>query len=80
MNFNFDTQQQNPSQNFGSLDKSEPNSYDRRTSSVEVTKNSKGYNWSIKLYFDKDVQSADDIVCETAQLDEKLRQQFERGE
>lgn len=46
-------------------------------SSISIDKNSKGYSWSLKLYFNEsDPQAADNSIQELKRLDTKLQQTF----
>lgn len=44
-------------------------------SSIEVVKNSKGYNWSLKRYY-KDTEQIDEILKEIQDTEQKLKEKF----
>lgn len=44
-------------------------------SSVELTKNSKGYTWSVKVYM-KPGQNMDDVFSEVHRMNELLRRTY----
>lgn len=51
------------------------------TSSVVVTKNTKGYGWEIKIYFDNRVRGARSrTVKQIQEIDAQLRKLFGEGE
>lgn len=51
-----------------------------KTSSICVSRTSKGiYSWDIKLYFDKDTESANEVIREINRLDTTLKNSFVGG-
>lgn len=44
-------------------------------SSIEVVKNSKGYNWSVKRYY-KDTENIDEVLKEIETTEQKLKEKF----
>lgn len=44
-------------------------------SSIELTKNTKGYNWSIKRYY-KEEEKVEDILIEIKATNDKLKKEY----
>jgi hypothetical protein len=51
-----------------------------KQNSIEVNKNSKGYTWSIKLYYNEEKVDSDTIIDKIEQIDRKLQDKFKQGE
>lgn len=47
-------------------------------SSIEITKNSKGYNWAIKRYY-KDDEKVEEVLKEIETTDRELRNKYGDG-
>ena len=47
-------------------------------SSIEVVKNSKGYNWSLKRYY-KDTEQINEVLKEIQDTEQKLKEKFGGG-
>lgn len=47
-----------------------------KLSSVSIEKNSKGYNWTAKIYFDEDKTKHSDVIARLEKIDEELQEKF----
>jgi len=47
--------------------------------SISVSKNSKGHTWDIKIYFDADKRKASDVISSIQQIDEELKDTFDKA-
>lgn len=47
-----------------------------KQSSISIEKNSKGYNWSIKLYYNEAKIISDDVIKEIKRIDDKMKNEF----
>lgn len=49
-----------------------------KNSSISVTKNTKGYTWDIKIYFEFDnSDSANKVMTEIERIDQELHKKFD---
>lgn len=49
-----------------------------KQNSISIDKNSKGYTWSIKLYYNEEKTTATDIINQIKQIDSELKAKFEQ--
>jgi len=47
-----------------------------KQSSIMIEKNSKGYNWTAKLYYDEEKVKHSDIITRLEKIDKELQQKF----
>jgi hypothetical protein len=47
-----------------------------KQSSIGIEKNSKGYNWSIKIYFDESKQEHSKVIEKIEKIDKELKLKF----
>lgn len=47
-----------------------------RQSSIEISKNSKGYTWSCKIYYDEAKRNPEEVIQKLAEIDAKLKAQY----
>ena len=51
-------------------------SEDESRSSIEVVKNTKGYNWSCKFYFNRDKETPKGVIEEITKTETNLKERF----
>jgi hypothetical protein len=51
-----------------------------KQSSISIEKNSKGYNWSIKLYYNEAKTKNIEVIEELKRIDNKLKIEFGNGD
>ena len=44
--------------------------------SIEINKNSKGYTWKIKRYYNKETDSIDEVMLDIEKIDIKLKSKY----
>ena len=44
--------------------------------SIEINKNSKGYTWKIKRYYNKDTDSIDEVMLDIEKIDVQLKSKY----
>jgi hypothetical protein len=47
-----------------------------KQSSIAIEKNSKGYNWAIKLYYDEEKTAHNEIISKLEMIDQDLKTKF----
>lgn len=47
-----------------------------KQSSIAIEKNSKGYNWTAKLYYDEEKVKHSDIISKLEEINTELREKF----
>lgn len=50
-----------------------------KQSSIQIEKNSRGYNWSIKLYYNEEKTKYSDVIDRLNIIDKDLKAKFEGG-
>ena len=44
--------------------------------SIELTKNSKGYTWSCKIYYDEEKRDPQDVIRKLGEIDSTLKAKY----